>query len=196
MPYIIVEFAGQKTFGGYLQIDGGKQIQLFDDLIIPVDPGTHYLNFSTQTTAQRNLAKLNVAVGNYRTAAWAEKDSVDGEISQEFDEDEVMIFTVVSDAKGHILDQPRFSFRVLNEEEMKEIDTLYAQQGAAISEMAEGDKKNALIELILCFFLGMVGGHRFYRKQYGMGILYLFTGGLFGIGMIIDLIKIIKRLMG
>ncbi|MCL1803280.1 MAG: NINE protein [Eubacteriaceae bacterium] len=35
-----------------------------------------------------------------------------------------------------------------------------------------------------------VFGHKFYEEKIGMGILYIFTGGLFGIGWLIDLIKI------
>lgn len=50
------------------------------------------------------------------------------------------------------------------------------------------------VELILCFFLGSLGAHKFYRKQYGMGVLYLCTLGLFGIGVLVDLIKILIRM--
>lgn len=44
--------------------------------------------------------------------------------------------------------------------------------------------------LILCVVLGMLGAHCFYAGKAGMGILYLFTGGLFGIGWIVDIIRI------
>lgn len=49
-----------------------------------------------------------------------------------------------------------------------------------------------LTYLLLTLFLGPIGVHRFYRKQIGLGILYLLTGGLFFIGWIIDLINAIK----
>ena len=42
---------------------------------------------------------------------------------------------------------------------------------------------------ILTLFLGPFGVHRFVRGEIGMGILYLCTGGLFGIGWIIDCVK-------
>jgi TM2 domain-containing membrane protein YozV len=47
--------------------------------------------------------------------------------------------------------------------------------------------KSKFVAYVLWFFLGLIGGHKFYLGKVGMGILYLFTGGLFGIGWIIDL---------
>ena len=47
----------------------------------------------------------------------------------------------------------------------------------------------AWIKLAVCFFLGVFGVHKFMEKKTGMGVLYLFTGGLFGIGWIIDCVK-------
>ena len=49
------------------------------------------------------------------------------------------------------------------------------------------------IELLLCFFLGFFGAHKFYRKKIGMGLLYLFTYGLFGIGYLVDLITLFVK---
>ena len=51
--------------------------------------------------------------------------------------------------------------------------------------------KSKMVALILCLFGGFWGVHYFYVGRIGMGILYLFTLGLFGIGWLIDLIRII-----
>jgi len=53
---------------------------------------------------------------------------------------------------------------------------------------AHARKLNAIAYLVLTIFLGGLGVHRFMRGQIGIGILYLITGGLFGIGWLIDLI--------
>lgn len=56
-----------------------------------------------------------------------------------------------------------------------------------------GKQKNKWVALLLCFFLGVVGAHKFYEGKIGMGILYLFTVGLFGIGVIVDFISLLFK---
>jgi TM2 domain-containing membrane protein YozV len=51
--------------------------------------------------------------------------------------------------------------------------------------------KNRTAALLLCLFLGVLGIHRFYVGKVGTGILWLLTGGVCGIGALIDLILII-----
>ncbi len=48
------------------------------------------------------------------------------------------------------------------------------------------DDKSFTVAIILWFFFGLLGIHRFYLGHVGMGILYLLTGGLCGIGWLID----------
>lgn len=57
------------------------------------------------------------------------------------------------------------------------------------------DDINPVLYFFLTTFLGFCGAHRFYRKQIGIGVLYLFTFGVFTIGWIIDLIKALKILI-
>lgn len=56
-----------------------------------------------------------------------------------------------------------------------------------------GKPKNKWVAFFLCLFLGLIGGHKFYEGKIGSGILYLFTGGLFVIGALIDLFVILNK---
>lgn len=49
------------------------------------------------------------------------------------------------------------------------------------------------VAFLLCLFLGVFGVHKFYEGKNGMGILYLCTMGLCGIGCFIDLIIILTK---
>lgn len=51
-----------------------------------------------------------------------------------------------------------------------------------------GYPKNKWVTLFLCVFLGFFGAHKFYEGKVGMGILYILTLGIFGIGWFIDII--------
>lgn len=51
--------------------------------------------------------------------------------------------------------------------------------------------KSKTVALLLCIFLGYLGVHQFYVGKVGLGLVYLFTFGLFGIGWMIDIIKIL-----
>lgn len=53
--------------------------------------------------------------------------------------------------------------------------------------------KSKWTAFFLCLFLGCFGAHKFYEGKAGMGILYLFTMGIGGIGVIVDLIIILGK---
>lgn len=48
--------------------------------------------------------------------------------------------------------------------------------------------KDKWLSLLLCIFLGIFGGHKFYKGKMFMGVLYIFTGGLF-VDFILILLK-------
>lgn len=51
--------------------------------------------------------------------------------------------------------------------------------------------KSRLVALLLCFFLGALGAHRFYVGKVGTGVIMLLTLGGCGIWYLVDLIMIV-----
>ena len=56
-----------------------------------------------------------------------------------------------------------------------------------------GVPKDKWIAFLLCLLFGTLGIHKFYEGKIGMGILYIFTVGLCGIGVLVDLITILMK---
>jgi len=54
----------------------------------------------------------------------------------------------------------------------------------------EKSDKNFVAVLLLCFFLGVLGVHRFYVGKVGTGVIQLLTLGGLGIWVLIDLVMI------
>lgn len=50
--------------------------------------------------------------------------------------------------------------------------------------------KSKWVSFFLCLFFGYFGAHKFYEGKILLGILYIFTCGLFGFGILIDLISL------
>lgn len=69
------------------------------------------------------------------------------------------------------------------------IDTTFLKETAENFKNMDKNKKNSLIMLLICIFFGELGVHRFLQKKIFSGLLYLFTGGLLGVGWIIDICK-------
>lgn len=53
--------------------------------------------------------------------------------------------------------------------------------------------KNKWIAFFLCLFLGYFGAHKFYEGRILLGVVYIFTAGIFGIGILIDLFVLIFK---
>lgn len=63
----------------------------------------------------------------------------------------------------------------------------------AINAYMQTRARNKWVALLLCFFLGGIGAHKFYEGKTGMGVLYLFTFGLAVVGILIDFIALLFK---
>lgn len=53
--------------------------------------------------------------------------------------------------------------------------------------------KSKWVAFFLCLFFGVLGAHKFYEERILLGIVYILTAGLFGIGVIVDLIVLLFK---
>ena len=58
-----------------------------------------------------------------------------------------------------------------------------------------GKQKSILIRLIICLVAGYFGVHKFLEGRIFLGIIYAITGGLFGVGIFIDAVRYILKLV-
>lgn len=147
MAFINVALGGQKTSGGYLKIDGGKQIKLKEGLVIPISAGTHYLSFSNKSGGERAMAKTNAAVGNVRLANAMEGDALDGEITVDLNENDMVFLSIVSDSRGNVLALPRYSVRELDEDELNQAIEIVNEQN--VKATAKSKRKKMIWGVVL-----------------------------------------------
>lgn len=65
--------------------------------------------------------------------------------------------------------------------------------GPELTPAGSGGDRVTLTEVLLAWLLGWAGGHKFYRRKFGMGILYFFTFGLLCIGWFGDALWLTLR---
>ena len=53
--------------------------------------------------------------------------------------------------------------------------------------------KSKWVSFFLCLFFGCFGAHKFYEGRVLLGIVYIFTLGFCGIGVVIDLIILLFK---
>ncbi len=94
----------------------------------------------------------------------------------------------VEELKSTKSDTPSIVINNANENANTNVNTNTNVNAAAFKK-----PKNKWIAVLLCLFIGVLGAHKFYEGKIGMGILYLLTCGLLGIGVIIDFIVLLLK---
>jgi len=130
------------------------------------------------------LGRINLSTGASATS-WGEAIPIqlieDGEKTQ---------ISITSKSKTGVMAGGAFTKK--NEQNVETLLSNISKylQGNEISERG-GSSKSLTVTLLLCIFLGWLGIHRYYIGKTGSGILYMFTLGVFGLGILIDAIRLI-----
>lgn len=182
----IVIFGDYSIAPLYISVDGCKEMAVFGGRprYIDLSAGRHYITATTATKLQR-MGSSGDSFMNVMSNALtnATNSAVAGEI--DFDSDDALLLQVTDKLATTTIQQKMVSISEIGE--YVDTDALLE-----VRERAPGEK-NKWVVFFLCLFLGVFGVHRFYEKKIGTGFLYLFTGGLFGMGVLVDLIKIFLR---
>lgn len=185
MPEIIV-FGDIDITPLRMSIDGSKEMTISGKWPrrIRVSAGSHTIVATTMSKLDRMSVNMADGVGKLGAAITeASNTTLGGTI--DLDPDDVWLFQV---KQG--LTKSKVTNRVMDMNEARE----YVDMGSVLDygERAPGEK-NKWVVLLLCLFLGFLGVHRFYERKIVTGIIYLLTLGLFGIGILYDLVKIWQR---
>lgn len=83
-----------------------------------------------------------------------------------------------------------------NQADFDEIKSRVANLGKPPQKAVDtsvGIWRNKWVALTLCLFLGVFGVHRFYEGKKVTGFIYLFTFGIFGLGVFFDMVLLITE---
>lgn len=81
------------------------------------------------------------------------------------------------------------------EPEIKVSETNEDNVSYAPQRQVSASTRFLIIRLIICIFAGGFGVHKFLEGKILSGIIYILTGGLFGIGILFDIIKYVGQLI-
>ncbi len=99
----------------------------------------------------------------------------------------------MSDSKSSKKDKVKLSEIRKVKKEVKDLKKQLKNESKIKNETkSQGPDKQTAIILCCLGFAVIAGLHRLYLGYYGLGILYILTGGLCLIGTIIDLIKLLN----
>ena len=168
----------------YLGILGGIVIGNILAVILNVS----YLSFLSSRTRVLYDDFENIAEDDFEVSSYQERNRLTAQNDEESSFSGIYYKEKDIQAAQHIV-EANFAAAAYQEKDEPAIQNNSESSRAIIS----GNGKNKWVALLLCLFLGILGAHRFYEGKMGTGILWLCTGGLLGVGILIDLIILLFK---
>lgn len=171
----------------YISINGTKELVVSGKWPrrIPVKTGPCHIAATTITKTQRALRGPSDDFLGWAANAMTDGTNTSLAGTVDLDSNDVWLFQVKQTlSKSKVYNQVVDASKV---DQYVNMDTVLDY-----GERAPGEK-NKWVVFLLCLLLGVFGIHRFYEKKFVTGILYLLTMGLFGFGVLYDLVKIWQR---
>lgn len=163
----------------YIQKNNGEYIHVG---YMPKKLLKEYEEIKKNTMEIKGIAELTG--GRYKHCSYYEEEYDEEYEDVEIETIELDYGLLVKLKSGNNEEETYTSERIQNEEDKILKEKTYELQ-------RNGREKNKWIALCLCLFT--LCGHKFYEEKFGLGVVYLLTAGLFGIGWIIDLISILIK---
>ncbi len=172
----------------YISIDGKKEIAVSGKFprSLTVSEGIHRI-FATTVSKIERVANNFSDGGFVGTLTQSVQDGTNTTLCGELDFNATDVLLIEVEQKG--LKTLVYNKLVSATEALEYIDMAQVVEYGA----KEPGQKNKWVALLLCFFFGPLGVHRFYEGKIGTGIIYLLTLGVFGLGVLIDFFKILFR---
>lgn len=190
MAILRVKVQGGSDFGGYLSVNGGKEIMLYNGIVYKIPTGNVRFDYFSRSAIERKTGKLNAAVNGgsmLGSAIAANNMGQEFSVNHQVNENDIIEFSAFVRGNRDVYAAPVLDTTYSTPQEIESLIEENKKNIAAANEL----DYNPTIALILCLLLGSLGVHQFYMKNIGKGILYLFTLGLFGIGTLVDIVKLI-----
>lgn len=172
----------------YVSVDGGKEITISGKCprSITIPAGSHRIFATTVSKLER---RTNGFLDNdfLSTATLALQNSTNTTIEGQLNFGSTDVLLIQVEQVGM---KTKVYNKLVSDAEVN--DYIHAEDVLDYKEREAG-QKNKWVVLLLCFFFGVFGVHRFYEKKIFTGIVYLLTLGLFGFGVLIDFFKILFR---
>lgn len=135
--YLQTVIDGNKSFGGYLSVDGGKSFAISDDMTYELSPGHHSFVIYSTSEFERKSGKLQATLYNNTSSSGAILDAMerhsaiknlgDGwEISIVVEDHQMVILSILS--KGSkLVGDPMYKTVDLSHEEVKELEVRFEE---------------------------------------------------------------------